>query len=801
MVRKMLPGMFAPRVLRKHWRLAAIAVFSLSIAMALGVLSLSVSNTVLLLPPAAADPGRLVMIHGRSGEKEIDQISYPDYRYYRQNNSVFTDIAAAPNSISLYVDSNFGGREARVTARPVSANYFDVLGIRPYMGKFFSPGDDESHPQTAVMTYLCWRRLGADPHIIGKRFGSNTIIGIAPQSFTGSLYGLNGDLLIPLGESGGDTAWLEKRDVRRFFLIARLKPGVNRRQAQAEMTGLSAQLAAAYPKEDKRRTAVVGRATLLPPDAVPAAELADGILMALVLLVLLIACANVANLLLALAVGRRQEAAIKLALGARRGRLIREFLRESSMLCVASAALGYFIAAWVIARFSNFSIDFPMFGTYSFGLNLRLDTTVLAFTVTLMLVASVAAGLAPALYASSPDMAQILSGEIVVGGTGKAARRNALVIVQIAVCTTVLFGLGLCQRNLYNLRHTDIGFSARNLLAMTVYLRNEGYSEARGKTLYRAMRETAAALPGVESVTLALDLPLSGESMVSVQPPDGGQKVSVAHTVVDADYFATIGVPILQGRVFNASDREKSMKTVVINRKMAETFWPGRDPLGKTVFAGEPNTKFVVVGVVADGKYDDLDEPRRPFLYYPLSQHYQDEISLIARTAGDPRLWVKSLDQAIHGLGIKAPVRPVTFERWMNLMLLTERISTGVVEALSALGLLLAVLGLSGAVSYSVSQRKRELGIRIALGARSGQLLKMVLRQVLPIAGVGVAIGILLGVGASILLRSRFYQIGAVEWSVLIPVSAGMLAVSLGVAYLSARPWINADPMEAVRHN
>jgi predicted permease len=624
---------------------------------------------------------------------------------------------------------------------------------------------------------------------------------VAPRNFTGSLYGLNGDLLIPLGESGGDTAWLEKRDVRRFFLIARLKPGVSTRLAQAEMTGLSAQLAAAYPKEDKKRTAVVGRATLLPPDAIPAAELADGILMALVLLVLLIACANVANLLLALAVGRRQEAAIKLALGASRGRLIREFLRESSILCIASAALGYSVAAWVIAQFSNFSIEFPMFGRYSFGLNLRLDFTVLAFTAALTLAASVAAGLAPGLYASSPDIAQILSGEIAVGGTGKAARRNALVVVQIAVCTTVLVGLGLCQRNLYNLRHTDIGFSARNLVAMTVYLRNEGYSEARGKALYVAMREAVAALPGVESVTLALDLPLSGESPVSVQPPDGGQNVSVAHTVVDADYFSTIGVPILQGRVFNSSDRGKSMKTVVINRKMAETFWPGRDPVGKTVFAGEPKTKFAVVGVVADGKYDDLDEPRRPFLYYPLSQHYQGDISVIARTAGDPRRWVESLDRTIHGLGIKAPVRPVTFERWMNLMLLTERISTGVVEVLSALGLLLAVLGLSGAVSYSVSQRKRELGIRIALGARSGQLLKMVLRQVLPIAGIGVAIGILLGVGATILLRSRFYEIGAVEWSVLIPVSATMLAVSLGVAYFAARPWINADPMEAVRHN
>ncbi|MES1258840.1 MAG: ADOP family duplicated permease [Acidobacteriota bacterium] len=801
MVREMIPAMLALRVFRKHRGLTVAAVFSLSIAMALGILSLSVSNTVLLLPPAAPEPDRLVMIHEHSGDKDIDQISYPDYQYYRQNNRVFTDIAAAPNSISLLVDSNFGGQEARAMARPVSWNYFAVMGIRPYLGRFFSPGNDESGPPTAVMTYLCWKRLGADPRVVGRRFGDYTIIGVTPQSFTGSFYGLNGDLLTPLSKPGDDASWLRKRDARSLFLIARLKPGVSQRQAQTEMAGLSGQLAKAYPKENKDRIAITGRATLLPPDAIAAAELGAGILMALVLLVMLIACANVASLLLALEVGRRQEAAIKLALGARRGRLIREFLRESSVLCLVSGALGYGIAAWVIARFSNFSIEFPMFGAYSFGLNLRLDATVLALTLGLVLMASLATGLAPALYASSPDIAQILSGESVVGGTGKAARRNALAVAQIAICTLVLIGLGLCQRNIYNLRHTDMGFSARNLVAMTTYLKDEGHSDANGKELYGAMRKAVAALPGVESVTLALDLPLFGESEIPVQPPAGGKKVSVAHTVVDAAYFSTLGIPVLQGRVFDSGDREAGMQAIVINRKMAETFWPGRNAVGQAVLAGEPASQFTVVGVVADGKYDDLYGPRRPFLYYALSQHYQPGISVIARTAGDPRLWVKPLERAIHNLGFRAPVRAVTFERWLNLTLLAERITAGVVAALGGLGLLLAVMGLSGAVSWSVSQRKKELGIRVALGARPGQLVNMILRQILPVAGTGIAIGALLGVGATILLRSQFYGIGLLEWMVLVPVSAAMLSVSLGVAYLSARPWRRIDPMEAVRHN
>jgi predicted permease len=811
----MSPALLAPRALRKHWKLTAVAVFSLSIAMALVVLSLSVSNTALLLPPAAPAPDRLVMIYSRAtntADKGVDQISYPDYRYFRQNNHVFTDIAAAPNSIALLVDSDFGNREARVMARPVSANYFDVIGVRPLLGRFFSgkntsgkdtSGNDTSGPLTAVMTYACWQRLGGDPHIIGKQLGGHTIIGIAPRSFTGSFYGLNGDLLT-LVESG-DMSWTTKRDSRQLFLIARLRPGVSRQQAQTDIAGLSARLATAWPKEDGSRTAVVTRATLLPPDALPTAELASGILVGLVLLVLLIACTNVANLLLALAVGRRQEAAIKMALGAARGRLIREFLRESAVLCAIGAVTGYAIAAAVIRRFSSLSIEFPMYGTYSFGLNLRLDFTVFALTFALMFIAVLAAGLVPALYASSPHIARMLSGELVLGGTGKGVRRNALVIAQVAICTLVLVGLGLCQRNLYNLRQVDLGFTARNLVAMTEYLAGEGYSEARGKQMYGTMRRAVAALPGVESVTLARDLPLFGGHPTPVRLPDSltasMKTTSIDYTVVDSEYFATLGIPLLQGRVFNNSDRENTPATVVVNRKLAETLWPGQDPLGKPLVVGEDPVRMTVVGVVADGKYDSVDEPRRGFMYYPLAQHYEPGITVIARTSGDPARWVQPFDRAIRATGFKTPVRPVTFEHWFNLILLGERIVAGVVAALSALGLLLAAIGLAGAVSSAISQRTRELGLRVALGASPGQLMRMVLRQVLLVAGTGVVLGLLLGVSATILLRSQFYQIGQVEWSVLVPVCALMLAISLVVAWLAARPWINADPMTAVRHN
>lgn len=796
----MIPVLPSLRVLRRQWKLAAIAVFSLAIAVALGVVGLSVTNTILILPPAAPEPNRLVAINGRAPGKAIDQVSYPDYAYFRDNNHVFTDVAAAPNSININADLDFEGRSVRVIMRHVSENYFAVLGIRPFLGRMFSSGDDQSNKHIAVMMYSCWKRLGSDRHIVGKVLAGNRIVGVAPREFTGSFYGLDGDLFTPLSQLDDDRAWFAQRDVRRLFLIARLKPGVSRRTAQAEMSALSGRLATTYPKEDKDRTAVVTRATLLPPDLVPNAELMGTILMAFVLLVLLIACANVANLLLAIAVGRRQEAAVKLALGAPRGRLVREFLKESAVLSVAGGVTGFVIAAAVIARFSDWSVDWPGLGAFSFGLNLHLDATVAAFTGLLVLIAGLATGLAPALYASSPSLAQILTGEIVVGGTRKSFRRNALVIVQVAVCTLVLVGMGLCQRNLYNLRHVDLGFSARNLVANTVYMQAEGYDEKRGKELYGMLRRTIAALPGVESVSLAGNLPLLGGDQTPVQIPNEAQTVSVAYAVVDGDYFGTFGIPIPTGRTFNSADREGGVNVVVINHKMANMFWPGKDPLGRTIITGDPVSKYTVVGVAGDGKYLDIYEAPRPFLYFSLSQNYQGQISVIARTKGDPSLWLKPIAQALRGLALKIMIQPVTLQRWMDLTLLTERIAAGCVAVLSGLGLLLAIIGLYGAVSCSVSERKKELGIRVALGARPGQLLQMVLRQTMVIASAGVLLGALLGVGGTVLFRSQFYGIDPVEWTVLLPVGGAMMALSLAIAYLSARPWIRVDPMEAVRH-
>ena len=620
------------------------------------------------------------------------------------------------------------------------------MGIRPYLGRLFIPGDDAADQGIAVMTWSCWNRLGADRNVIGKKLAGRTIVGVLPKEFTGSFYGLNGDLLAPIGQEF--TSRSPARDARRLYLTARLRPGVTREQAQVEMKGLAAQLAAAYPKEDGNRTAVVVRATLLPPMNQNDVFLAAGLLLGVVLLVLLIACANVANLLLAVAVGRRQGIFHQIWRWARRADRLdpRKFLKESAVICLASGAFGYAIAATLIARYSNYTFTLPFYGAFSPGLNLHLDFAVAAFTARagshrdpryrpLARSLRIRPGYRPRSLAAKSWLAALV----------RMRARSAMVIIQVAVCTLVLIGMGLCWRSLYNLRHVDPGFAARNLIGVQVFPRGEIYTQVRGKELYDSLRTRARALPGVESVGMASDLPLLGGKEEQVKAPDTGKKTAVNHIVVDAGYFATLGIGVLNGRTFDSGDREGSLPVVVVNRKLADTFWPGRDPVGRVMNLFDSTRKLTVVGVVADGKYDDLDEAPQPFMYYDLTQDYQDSMNLVARTKGDPRSLIEPLSKSLRSLDAPWYFAPTTFDTWMNFTLLGERIIAGCTAALSGLGLLLSIIGLYGAISYSVSERKKELGIRVALGARRSQLLKMIFRQTLKgFTGVGIAIGVVL---------------------------------------------------------
>jgi predicted permease len=803
---------FGLRMLLKNWRLTSVAVFSLAVAMAVSVAGLSVFNTVMLRPPAVTAPDSLLTIYTRSPAGEFENVSYPDYKYYRDNNRVFSGVAAFPNSISK-LDMTFGDRDESATISALSDNYFAVMGIRPALGQMFVPGDDDKKTPGAVLSYSCWKRWGGDPGIIGKTLTLSrhtlTILGVAPQNFPGTVFGFASDVFITLATAVDifqDPGSLTDRTQRGLLLVARLQRNVTQLQARAELQTMAGQLASAFPQADKDRVAVFTNISVLPPDSRSTAALISGVLILIVLLVLLIACANVANLLLGLAAGRRQEVLIRVALGATRGRLLRQLLTETAILCAASGIAGFLIAMVPLVKLSHFNATLPVLGAFELAANFRADGTVLAMTLGLIFIAGLAAGLAPALNSSKPNLAAAMTGEIAVGGTRKGVLRNALVVIQVAVCTLVIVGVGLCLRSLHNLRAVNPGFTARNIAAVMVDMQESGYSEAQGRKFYEDTRREASQLYGVESFCLAPALPLGGNEWSADEVHftgavgDGQQHPKIAYSPVDGNYFATLGIPLLSGRTFGPSDSDKSPEVVVINHKMAETYWPGADPVGTQVRVGDGSQMMTIIGVVGDGKYTDLDEPTRPYMYYNLVQHYQTGIALIVRTQGNPRQWLGPLAQTVRKLGAKTVLVPVTLDEWMRFTLFVPILTLEVVSGLGAFALLLAAVGLYGAIFHSVNERKKEIGIRVALGALPSHLLRLFLGQTAIISGLGVLIGLLLGIAATIIFNSQFYGIGPVELRVLIPVALFMLLISTAIAYAAARPWINGSPMDAVRH-
>ncbi|PYT79109.1 MAG: hypothetical protein DMG40_17395 [Acidobacteria bacterium] len=792
------------RMLVKNWKLASIAAFSLSVAMAVSVAGLSVFNGIMLRPPVATAPDRLVTIYTASPTSEFDGVSYPDYKYYRDSSHSFSAMAAFPNGISLR-HMTHGDRDETGMVEAASDNYFSVMGIRPLLGQLFAPGDDEKKTPAAVLSYSCWKRWGADPEIVGKTVVVNgqalVIEGVTPKDFNGVVFGFRADILTTL-----DSQALTDRDARLLTLIGRLSPGVSRQRASADMRALSGQLAAAYPQADKDHVAVLAPATALPPDWRSTAKLISGVLMAIVLMVLLIACANVANLLLGLATGRRQEILIRAALGAARRRLIRQLLTESAILCAVGGMGGFLLASAALAGFSQFKVPNSIVGTFTLAANFRTNGTVLAMTLVLILISTLVTGLAPALYASSANVAGALSGEAVVCGTRKGVIRNALVMIQVALCTLVVVGVGLCLRSLHNLQNVHLGFSPQNLVAVMIDTQSSGFSEAQGLNLYGELKQSASQLYGVEASSLALEFPLIDDPWppdeVNIESVRGGlqQKVQIAGNIVDGSYFATLGIPLLAGRTFDSSDSKNTPEVVVINHNLAARYWPGENPIGRQMRIQNGNRVVTVVGVAGDGKYGSLDEPMHPVIYYALSQHYLPQLLLIVHTQSNSRLWAQPVSQMVRNLGIRVDTPPFTSDDVMRFTLLVPLLTLRVVSGLGALALMLAIFGLYGAIFYSVNERKKEIGIRVALGAQPFRLVKLFLRQSGIISAVGVSIGLLLGIAATILCRSQFYEIHAVELHVLIPVALAMTLISTAIAFLAAWPWIKVSPLEAIRH-
>ncbi len=453
---------FSLRILRKHAKLSCIAVLSLAVGMAAASIGLSTFNALLVKPPDVPEPNRLLTIYTVTPDSAFNELSYPDYIYYRDNNQVFSGLCAIPFNISMQ-SLSFEHNEKQGLINAVSENYFSVLGIQPFLGRWFPSGEDDHTSTSVVLSYPYWKSLGADPHIIGKSVTLNgeprTIIGVTPRGFAGTILTDLPDLWYSISRDS-HTDFRTDRTLHWLSLIGRMKSGVTQAQALANMQMLSRQLAEAYPETNKQRVAAVTRTSMLPPDSVSDAKFLGLLILAVVALVLFAACANVANLLLALANVRRHEILIRAALGATRARLIRQLLLDSTIISVTGGLLGFALASYGLHRLLDFKPYLPGLGTFAITLDFQPDYTVLAVMVVVILAVGFAIGLAPGLHASTPNLAAAMSGEIAIGGTRKGRIRSLLVIAQVAACTVVLIGVGLCVKSLVNLRRVNLGFSS-----------------------------------------------------------------------------------------------------------------------------------------------------------------------------------------------------------------------------------------------------------------------------------------------------------------------------------------------------
>lgn len=812
---------YTARMLVKNPGFTVTSVLSLALGIGANTTIFSFINGLLLKPPSVADSGRLLEIwqHNPKRGNGIGshmQLSYPDYDYYRRNNHVFSEIGACTGETSAVV-WNRGGEGEALQAALVSASFFSTLGVKPVLGRAFLPEEDRSSspvPVTVLSHALWHQRLGSDPAIAGKTITLNgrafTVVGVAPAGFTGVLIGSAPDLWTPTAMHAATNPGLNLSERHQHWLlgVGRLKSGASPAQAKAELSILGHQLSQDYPDPDKDLDAAVFPVELVPSPFRNFVGGLSGGLMTVVGLVLLIACANAANLLLAKASSRRREMAIRAALGASRRRLIRQTLTESVLIATLAGLLGLNFASWAApVLLSWIPKSIPV------SLDISLDGRVFVFTALAAILTGLLFGLAPALQGSKLDHMTNLKDGSYQGGSPKSRLRGFLVVSQVTACMILLVGAGLCLRSLLNARSIDPGFDSRNSLAATLNVESFSYQAERGKVFYSALLECVRAVPGVRFATLADHLPLSPVTrMEEIEieqglPNRSGQlRVIVDDAVVAPAYFEAMGVPLLRGRGFTSQDTEIAPAVVVVNQTMADRFWPGQDVLGKSVTLLGPRqtrTRARIVGVARTGKYQSLGEDAKPFLYKCMLQEYQPAVKLVLRTQGNGvqevlvalRNEVQKLDSRMALIGVE------TLDQHMQFPLFPARATGLLLGAFGLLALLLAVVGIYGVISYSVTQRMREMGIRMALGARGADIVKLIVQQGLKLTAIGVAIGLAAAFAVTRVLSSLLYGVTPTDEIAFGGVALLLTLIAMLASYIPARRATKADPIASLRHD
>jgi predicted permease len=803
---------YAVRSLLKNPGLTLAAVLSLGLGIGANTTIFTWVQAVLVRPiPGAAEPSGLLIAAMQNREGQSRSWSYPNYRDYRDRATLVDVVAQDDQTLNIAVD----GTAERAWGGLVTGNYFPVIGVRPALGRLFTAEDDRkpgAHP-VVVLSHAYWqRRFAGDTSIVGRQLTINnmpmTVIGVAPEGFIGSFLGLAASAWVPMAMQkemmGGER--LNARGNGWMQAIARLKPGVSREQAQAEAASVMTQLEGEYKEfNDGRRLRLVptweapfGAPTVLAPVL--------AVLSVLVALVLVIACANVANLLLSKAVGRRREVAVRLSLGASRARLVRQLLTESLLLAAVSGVAGLAMAYWTMGLIMAFvpPVDMPI------ELGLRMDRTTLLFALGVSAVTGIVFGLAPALQASGPQTILALKEEGNRGSGGRTGQRlrNGLVVAQVSVCLILLVGATLFLRSFLEAQAMSPGFDPSRMVMASMDLFPSGYTGDRNREFQQRVVTAVQALPGVEAAAFATRVPLGfgGSSSTSVDVAGyvkrENEEITISYTVVGPRYFEAMGMPLRQGRAFGQQDTRAAPPVVVINETMARRYWPDGQALGRRVRIGGADAE--VVGIATDAKYGSLSERPVPQVYLALARNDIGSLRLLVRTSGDPGTLVADVRHVIHGLDPNLPVYDArTVTEHMQVAVFAQRLAANLLGAMGALALLLAAVGLYGVMAYAVTQRTQEMGIRLALGASPGSLLTMVVGQGMRLTAIGLGIGLVVALGA-------FGSIGAVRsllpgispldplTFVAVPIALGLVA--LAAAWLPARRAGRVDPLVALRY-
>lgn len=806
---------FGFRRLIKSPGFSLIAIASLALGVGANTAIFSLVNTVLLRPLPVPDPSQIVSVTVRAKNDSIGAFSYPMFEDFRERNDVLSGILVYRFA---YMSLSQDGPGQRVWGYEVSGNYFDVLGVKAIHGRTFLPEEGRtplSHP-VAVLSYGCWqRRFAGDPGAVGRDVTINghsfRIIGVAPEEFLGTEIIYTPEIWVPMQmlewvEPG--SKWLDKRDTQNIFAVGRLKPGVSERRAEQALNMIAQQLGQEYPDSSEGLTISLIPTGFIIPDLRGAVVGFAWVLMGAVMLVLAVACTNLASLLLARGTDRRREIAIRLAIGASRWRLVRQLLTESVLLSVAGGMLGVMLAVWLVGLVEGFKppVDFPL------TVHLAVDSRVLVFSLAVSVATGIVFGVAPALQATKTDLAAALKDTAGQAGYRRSRLRSGLVVAQIAASLVLLVAAGLVIRALRQLETSNPGFDPANAMMMSFDVGLEGYDQARGQQFYRQALERVRALPGVRSAALTGFVPLSlnysgNYIFVEGEPAERGanQPTSMIGSV-GTDYFDTMVTPIDEGRAFGEQDSEKATQVAIINETFARQFFPRAgslpDVIGKRISFSSASGPFVqIVGIAKDGKYFNIGEEPRSFVWVPLDQSYQSSITMVVRTEGEPGPMIDAVRGELQRLDPSLSLFDVkTMNEHMKLSLFPIRIAAAVLGGFGLLALILAATGVYGVTSYSVAQRTREMGLRMALGADPGDVLRLVMGHGVRLTAIGVAAGLIVAYALTRLMSSVLFGVSANDVTTFAGVSALLALVAIGAGFIPARRATRVEPIEALHY-